>query len=367
MLTNERTGRREFLARAAGTTAGLLSLAKPVWAKPGGLPNLHWKAIPIDPASQNLTVYGMNSSGDLVGGGSSLIAGEAYYFHYTGGNPPGQFSAAVGSLPVDLNDSGQYVFGGTAPDGHIAAARYNPATGLVTFANDKDPQYPICLNNFGDMAFTEGMVAGQGPIQTILYSDSNGAVVVASGLIYQPYAINDFKQFCGAVNPTGFLTDQRAYRITPGSPSTILTLSSHSSRANDINNAGDVVGSYYPASLANNNQHAFLYSDAGGFKDLGTLGGSYSSAYSLTQRDASGNAYAVGSSTASSKNGSPQIGFIYHASFGMVDLQALIRYDLSPGVPAGTVFAPRFINSALQICAYMNNGPGGVCLLLPVP
>jgi probable HAF family extracellular repeat protein len=300
-----------------------------------------------------------------VGGGSSLFPGEAYTFEYTGGNPPGQFNPAVDSLPFDINDAGQYVFRATAPDGHIAVARYNPADGSVTIANDKDPLYPVCINNLGDIAFTEGLVEGQRPIQTILYSDAVGGVVVASGLNYRPCAINDFQQFCGAVNPTGLIADERAYRITPGSPSTILTLSSQSSSANDVNNAGDVVGGYYPAALATDKQHAFLYTNAGGFKDLGTLGGTYSYAYSLTQRDGSGNAYVVGSATASGKNGSPQIGFIYHASFGMVELQKLVRYDLSPGVPAGTVFAPRYINSALQICAYTGNGPG-VCLLLPV-
>jgi probable HAF family extracellular repeat protein len=308
----------------------------------------------------------MNSNGDLVGGGSSLIAGEAYYFHFTGGNPPGQFSPAVESLPFDVNDAGQYVYRATAPDGHVFTARYNPADGSVTTASDKNPQYPVCLNNFGDMAFTVGTVGGQGPMQTILYTDAAGAVVVASGLNYRPYAINDYKQFCGSVNPSGFTADERAFRITPGSPSTILTLSSQSSRASDINNAGDVVGSYYPAAIANDKQHAFLYTDAGGFKDLGTLGGTFSTAGSLTQRDTSGNAYVVGTSTASGKNGAPQIGFLYHASFGMVDLQKLIRYDLSPGVPSGTVFAPAYINNALQICASTSNGPG-VCLLLPVP
>jgi probable HAF family extracellular repeat protein len=163
------------------------------------------------------------------------------------------------------------------------------ADGSVTIAGDKDPQAPICLNNFGDVAFTEGTVGGQGPMQTILYSDIAGRVVVASGLNYRPYAMNDYQQICGAVNPTGFITDERAFRITPGSPSTILTLSSQSSRASDINNAGDVVGSYYPAAISNDKQHGFLYTDAGGFKDLGTLGGTFSTAYSLTQRDASGN------------------------------------------------------------------------------
>src|SRR5262249_47272030 len=129
MLTNGLIGRRTFLARAAGTAAGLLAVGRPAFAKPGGLPNLHWKAVPIDPSSPNLTVYGMNSSGDLVGGGSSLIAGEAYYFHFTGGNPPGQFSPAVESLPFDLNDAGQYVYRATAPDGHVFTARYNPVDG----------------------------------------------------------------------------------------------------------------------------------------------------------------------------------------------------------------------------------------------
>jgi probable HAF family extracellular repeat protein len=264
--------------------------------------------VPIDPAgAANMTIYGMNNGGDVVGGGSSFFPDQGYYFDYTGGNPPGQFSRSIDSLPFDVNDSGQYVFGTVAPTGNIAAARYNPATGMVTIANDKDPLYPICLNNFGDMAFTEGTVAGQGPVRTIVYSDALGAVVVASGLNYRPYAINDNQQLCGAVNPTGFITDERAFRITPGSPSTILTLSSQSSMGNDINNAGDVVGSYYPAALSRDKQHGFLYTDAGGFKDLGTLGGTYSIAYGLTARDANGNAYVVGDSTASGKNGAPQI------------------------------------------------------------
>jgi hypothetical protein len=108
-----------------------------------------------------------------------------------------------------------------------------------------------------------------------------------------------------------------------------------------------------------------LYTDAAGFKDLGTLGGSYSTAQSLTRRDANGNPYVVGWSTVSSKNGAPNLPFIYNASFGMVDLTKLIDFSQSPGVPSGTLFSPQYINDNLQICAGTNNNLG-ICLLIPL-
>jgi probable HAF family extracellular repeat protein len=156
------------------------------------------------------------------------------------------------------------------------------------------------------------------------------------------------------------LSSRRALRYSPDSG--VQTLSNLPSDAFSINSVGDVVGEYWPGAVSYGKNHAFLYTDEGGFKDLGTLGGASSGAIGVTARLSYGNVtgpYIVGTSTASTKSGSPNLPFVYHAGFGMVELAKLIQ------ATSGTVFTPYFINDDLMMFGSANNGYG-FCYLDPV-
>jgi probable HAF family extracellular repeat protein len=361
IISKSPINRRSFLAGVTGAAAGFLTGIPVLAGKPGGggLPPLRWKAVPIDFASPNLFVAGMNNQGDLVGSQSSLFADGNFFFEHNG-DGTGQFSHALGG-PNDVNDVGQYSF-----DDNADVGRYNPIDGSVTVVNNVNgPYYRIALNNHGDMVFSRDPLQGEQGMSTILYTDVAGPQVVANGVFFHTFALNDYDEFCGFVTPGNpwSLSSERACRYSPGNG--VVALSNLPSAGFDINSDGDVCGEYWSGVVSLGRQHAFLHTDAGGLLDLGTLGGAFSTAKSLTRPDANGNPYVVGWSTASSKNGSPNLPFIYHASFGMVDLTKLIDFTKSPGVPQGTLFAPGFINDSLEICASTNNNLG-VCLLIPL-
>ncbi len=83
-----------------------------------------------------------------------------------------------------------------------------------------------------------------------------------------------------------------------------------------INDGGTVVGR---APIANGYQHAFSWTQAGGFVDLGTLGGAESTALSINS-----SGWIVGTSLTSNKNGLLHP-FLWTPSTGMQDLNIVAK------------------------------------------
>ena len=101
------------------------------------------------------------------------------------------------------------------------------------------------------------------------------------------------------------------------------------SRANGINDAGQVVG-HSGASLSTTNTRAFIWDATNGMRDLGTLGGGYAKAFSIND-----SGFVTGRADTGGGFDSYVHAFIWDAAGGMRDL----------GVIAGSSSAGNFINA----------------------
>ncbi len=107
-----------------------------------------------------------------------------------------------------------------------------------------------------------------------------------------------------------------------------LPLWGNYSRANGINDLGEVVG-HSGASLSTSNTHAFIWDAANGMRDLGTLGGGYAKAFSINNSSVVTGTAQVGTGFGSFH------AFIWEAATGMRDL----------GTIAGSSSSGNFINA----------------------
>jgi probable HAF family extracellular repeat protein len=180
------------------------------------------------------------------------------------------------------------------------------------------------------------------------------------GSVSRANGINEAGQVVGYSYTSGnsvqhaFLYDETASGMTD-----LGTLGGNDSSANGINAAGQVVG--FSNTSGNSAIHAFLYDGtAGGMTDLGTLGGSIS--YGLGINDAG---QVVGTSPIGG------IGSAYHAFLsdgtagGMTDLNALVD-----PLSGWTLIEARAINDHGQIVGYgALSGDAGTraFLLTPIP
>src|SRR5215213_4956660 len=102
------------------------------------------------------------------------------------------------------------------------------------------------------------------------------------------------------------------------------TLGGTSTSAADINDAGEVVGWSYTAA---GQQHAFLWTPAGGMQDLGTLGGGSSSAASINE------AGQIVGTSASTDAKNARRAFLWTPGAGMRDLGTLAaQFSVATGI-----------------------------------
>jgi probable HAF family extracellular repeat protein/uncharacterized repeat protein (TIGR03803 family) len=222
--------------------------------------------------------------------------------------------------------------------------------------------FPFALNNLGQVAGCESLPGDGSHEHAYLFSDGvlSDLGTLPGGYRTLAYAINDSAQIAGYVDLSN--GTRHAFLYADGVMADLGTLGGTESAAEGVNNAGDVVGYSFTATrdiihaffyrggvmtdlfsltagraieaTAINNHgvvvgrsrsnHAFIFRD-GILEELGTLGGSFSSAYAV-------NEYGQVVGYASAADNSAHA-FLYGPETGMIDLNSIVT--LSDGITPG--------------------------------
>lgn len=219
-------------------------------------------------------------------------------------------------------------FAGAGPDAHaqgIGVSTYE-LTDLGTFPEQKIPgSTATAINSAGEVSGISGKFAfcydrrEKEPMEKL-----SGSVAGIS----RAFAMNDYDQMVGDSTFGGKRSVSRAALFYKGSVIDLGALDNgnffrNTSRANGINSSGQVVGFSGPI-LDGSNSRAFLWSQATGMFDIGTLGGAYAQAFAIND-----GGFVTGSSQLKSKVGAVHA-FIYDSLglhigpfWGMRDLGTL--------------------------------------------
>jgi probable HAF family extracellular repeat protein len=204
--------------------------------------------------------------------------------------------------------------------GPIYAGLYS-ITGLGTLDGDDSAWENVYASDINDQGVIAGSISTPGPgsdWHSFVWTQENGMQDLGTlGGNSTASSINDSSAVVGTsgtdpLDPGGA---SHAYLWTSEDGiQDIGTLGGSTSRANDINAFGQVVGqsdiSVFPFS-----QHAFLWEEESGMQDLGTLGGSWSEARGMND---------VGDVVGQSRtSGLDAHAFLWDSSNGMVDLGSL--------------------------------------------
>lgn len=229
--------------------------------------------VDLFPSGSYSYAFGINDSGQITG--FARIGGfyQAYIYSTAAGvtylgTLGGYYSYAYG-----INDAGQITgraSATTAIPPVDPAFLYTPGIGMVSvgylgnnYAEGRG------VNSFGHVA---GWSYASGSQHAFLYKPSTGMVDLGALLgvgTSQAWGINDAGVVVGVYDNEGFVWQEGIGKIMPfGS----------NSQARAINNAGQVVGWNGPTSGV----HAFTWTSAHGVTDLGTLGGTASTAFAVS-------------------------------------------------------------------------------------
>jgi probable HAF family extracellular repeat protein len=303
-----------------------------------------------------------------------MLPGYTYGSDATGISPTGQVVGVSLNGPM-LPNGHAFLYG----SGHLTDLG---ALGSSSFGRDVNTSGQVVGDSYASSGFDHAFLYGGGQMTDLGTLGGNASCA---------YAINSTGQIVGSAESR---TGGFAFLYSSGSMTSLGTLSgSFYSTALDINDGGQIVGNAYFASGTTSIPHAFLYTANGGMTDLGTLGGSTSTAVAI---NASGQVLG----TSMTKSGFTHV-FLYSSSTGMSDLGSLftpagmndlgqivgseylgsyhamlydngVVSDLSTLVVPGsglTLQQARAINDAGQIAAYATDTSGihHAVLLTPLP
>jgi probable HAF family extracellular repeat protein len=215
-------------------------------------------------------------------------------------------------MALGVNDGGQIAgttFATPANDGR--ATLWNPDGSVADlFASAPDGRsYAFDVNDLGAAA---GVSVYTGfPFTAFKWTSSGGLVGLQgpAGTFARARSINTSGQVAG--DAEGGLAGATLWQ-PDGTATSLGTLGGPLSGANDINDAGQIVGwSHIPANV----HHAFLWTQGAGMQDLGTLGGSWSAATGINE---------LGHVTGWSQTaGGRTHAFLWKPETGMVDIDPL--------------------------------------------
>jgi probable HAF family extracellular repeat protein len=303
----------------------------------------------------------ISNNGQYVAGNIDNNGGAPNGFLYSGGTMSDLgLLAGYGhtySVASGVNDNGQVVGYST---NHYASRAFLYSNGTMTDllgALESSDSMASSINNNGQVAGWFGIPGASGG-QAFLYS--NGVATSLGNLdgTYNPFyysfanGINDSGQVVGSSDVTvGGSYQHHAFLYSNGMMTDLGTVGGTRSSAHGINDIGQVVGNSYIT--GNSATHAFLYSN-GAMIDLGTFGGSSYAADINNNGQVVGVAYTTGDVLGRA---------FLHSNGNLVDLN-----DLLPAGSGWSLNSANAINDLGQIVGRgLIDGQYHAYLMTPVP
>ena len=309
----------------------------------GGAPTLSYtvELIPNLGPQQTAVPRGTNDNGDVVGymydDSTPFGLGFFNYVDVAGTSRTISLTDLVGpgltiTNPQAINNSRQ-ITGSLVeelPDGTLVGSAFRlslavdtvgvTATELIVFRDLTGTSGAgKGINSAGDVAGYSEIPGGGGRDQPFKWTDADATMTLLPVLIENwstwATAINDAGALAGYTNPYDLAfshTDAGGYEILPS------LRSDNAMVARDISNTGVIVG--MGQATRSGGYLAFRNLPGGESENLGDLGGGFSAAYAVSDAG-----YVVGMSRLKDgKYTGPEAAFIWHESFGMVELGTLV-------------------------------------------
>lgn len=293
------------------------------------------------PTGESSYAYGINDSGLVVG--TMAVGGASQSFVRDSNGVIHAFTST--GTAFKISNTGQMAGWSNNPAGGTLATSYSPDYSASLLPGENSRAWGL-----NDSGMVVGSTSSAQTASLAAVWDSSGNLLRSADRTSEAFAINNSGQIAGWALFNGY--SRAVIWSEDGGFQDLGSLHGPSGQSNafDINDAGQVVGASRGSGGAS---LGFIYDATDGLRDVGTLAGQYTRAMAINDAG-----QVVGESRV---NGAPH-GFIY-LSGRIEDLNDLIDPDQGWTVSMGFD-----INSAGQIVGYgTRNGVDRAILLTPIP